>query len=46
VNKGTVRVVQEADRKWNWEGQKYDVDEKATVEGEQTKTGNLSLNLI
>lgn len=33
VTKGRVRVVQENDREWNWIEQKYESDEKQSVEG-------------
>lgn len=33
VTKGKVRVVQESDRKWNWYSQKYESDEKQSIEG-------------
>jgi hypothetical protein len=42
VGKGAVRVVQEADRKWNWEDQKYDVDEKAVIEGMSDANGKFT----
>ncbi|MCU1287953.1 MAG: putative rane protein [Acidobacteria bacterium] len=34
VTKGKVRLVQEAERRWNWREQKYDVEEKKAFEGE------------
>jgi hypothetical protein len=34
-----VRVVQEADRRWNWRAQKYDVEEKQVFEGEADGEG-------
>ena len=39
VTKGKVRVVQESDRRWNWEAQKYDITEKQSFEGETDAEG-------
>lgn len=39
VTKGKVRVVQESDRRWNWQAQKYDVEEKQAFEGEADAEG-------
>lgn len=39
VLKGKVRVVQETSRRWNWREQKYDVEEKQTIEGAVDEEG-------
>lgn len=39
VNKGRVRIVQENERRWNYRTQKYDVEEKAQLEGETDAAG-------
>lgn len=39
VTKGKVRVVEETSREWNWEKQKYDIDEGEVREGETDATG-------
>ena len=39
VTSGKVRVVQESERRWNWQAQKYDVQEKQTFEGATDSEG-------
>lgn len=39
VTKGKARVVQENDRHWSWYAQKYESDEKRSVEGAADETG-------
>ncbi len=40
VAKGRVRIVQEIERHWNWEKQKYDFDEAQSFEGETNPDGS------
>lgn len=42
VTKGKVRLVQENDREWNWEEQKYDIDEGQVREGTLDATGKFT----
>ena len=39
VTKGSARVVQESERRWNWREQKYEVEEKQSVEGAADENG-------
>ena len=39
VTRGKVRVVQESERRWNYQAQKYDVKEEQSLEGETDAEG-------
>ena len=39
VTRGKVRVVEEGDRRWNWQEQKYDIVEKQAFEGDADAEG-------
>jgi len=47
VKRGKVRVAREKERTWNYEEQKYDIDEGATYEGNTDENGHFkaSINL-
>jgi hypothetical protein len=45
VKRGHVRVVREAERRWNYEKQKWDIDEQEKYEGDTDATGLFKIHL-
>lgn len=45
VTKGTVRVVEEKERRWNWSEQKYDISEGEKFEGETDAEGKFTAKI-
>jgi uncharacterized protein YfaS (alpha-2-macroglobulin family) len=45
VSKGKVRIVQEKERRWNYEEQEYETEEGATAEGETGADGKFTAQI-